>query len=347
MAQCRPMRTTVLHLAALVACFAVPASALADRFEAIEANISVPSLTVPPGQAILMDFTLRNTSDEPVTLTLSDTAGLSQSPEGGLPLCHVFSGAAYTGLVIRGAFDRTWTDVFDYQLPAAAPELVIAPQSIVGITVDITKYYPPLRTAGEYRIVWQPYGGLITSNQVLLRVETYKEAMIATDEGTMRLRFCYDLAPQHVDNFIELARSGFYNQKTIHRISPGFFLQGGCPNGDGTGIRHDGRKLKAEFSNEPVDRGTVCMARLESDPDSASCQFLIAYSRIPAWDGRYTVFADLVGEESFKTLDKLMNLPVEDVRTGKPQRSVYIRDVRIVDAPRERDAVSSPVIEGE
>ena len=90
-------------------------------------------------------------------------------------------------------------------------------------------------------------------------------------------------------------------------------------------------KLQAEFSDQPVRRGTVCMARLEDAPDSASCQFLICNTRVPQWDGKYTVFGELVGDESLATLDKLMACPTTPA--GAPKKKLHLRAIRIVDAP--------------
>jgi cyclophilin family peptidyl-prolyl cis-trans isomerase len=75
------------------------------------------------------------------------------------------------------------------------------------------------------------------------------------------------------------------------------------------------------------------MALLEDDPDSGSCQFFLCNTRQKDWDGRYTVFGQLEGEESFATLDRLMSTPVDD--KGRPVRTLYMRTVRVVDAPSE------------
>jgi peptidylprolyl isomerase len=251
-----------------------------------------------------------------------------------LPLSHVFSGVAFSGPIIRNDGGRVWTDVFGYHQPASTPELILGPQAIVGTRVRIDQYYPALRSPGDYRLVWQPYGGHVESNELLLHIAALKRAVVTTDAGDLTIDFDYGRAPNHVANFIELARQGFYNQKTFHRIEPGYYAQGGCPNGDGTGIRLDGKKLKAEFNDHPFGRGTVCMARLESDPDSASCQFIICNTRLPEWDGRYTAFGEVVGDDSFQALDKMMASPV-DPANGKPQRPIVIRMVRIVDAPEQ------------
>jgi len=298
----------------------------------VEARISAQVLTVYPGKPVRIQFSLYNRSEKPVKLLVPGAEAVMGNCSAELPESHIFSGEGFGGLTIRGDYEREWKDAFGLIPPAEAPELHLGPHSFVGREIDLAAYFPALHMPGVYRIVWQPYGGLITSNQLTIEVAPLKQAVIITDDGEMTVQFNYDAAPAHVANFIELARNGFYDQKTFHRIEPGYFLQGGCPNGDGSGIRPDGRKLKAEYNSLPVDRGTLCMARLESDPDSASCQFLISNTRQPSWDGRYTVFASLVGEQSMATLDKLMQHEL-DPTTGRPKRAIYIRSVRISDAP--------------
>ena len=82
-----------------------------------------------------------------------------------------------------------------------------------------------------------------------------------------------------------------------------------------------------------MEKGAVAMALLEDDPESASCQFFICNTRQKEWDGRYTIFGELVGEESFATLDRLMATEVDE--QGRPLRPLYMRTVRIVDAPAD------------
>ena len=318
-------------LSAVISTHVAASAAFAIDLEGVEARIFTASTAIQPGEPIFVEFTLRNTTDSPVVLSVPGTSPQPVSSVTGLPLAHVFSGDAFTGLIIKGDFGRTWVDAIGYHPPGEVPEVVLAPHGVVGTRVDITEFYDIFQTPGLYRLVWEPYGGALQSNQLTLDVAPRKQAVIITDEGTMTVEFDYERAPNHVANFIELAQQGFYNQKLIHRIEPGYFLQTGSPSGDRTGIRPDGKRIRAEFSDHPFDRGTVGMARLESDPDSASSQFIIVNTRIPQWDGRYTAFGELVGEESFKTLDKLMQTPVDE--TGRPEHSVYLRAVRIVNAP--------------
>ncbi|MEP0843044.1 MAG: peptidylprolyl isomerase, partial [Phycisphaerae bacterium] len=85
-----------------------------------------------------------------------------------------------------------------------------------------------------------------------------KQATLQTDYGDMTLRFFPDVAPRHVENFLDLAQGGFYDGLTFHRIIQGFMIQGGCPYGTGTG--NGPRRLPAEFNDRPHQVGTLSMA---------------------------------------------------------------------------------------
>jgi len=323
-------RPAVISVLLLVPAVSGQPAAAADP-TALVATLSTSTRQVVPGRPIWIDFTITNTSDEPVELAVPGTRTLPSAGVVGLPLAHVFSGEGFGALTIHGEQGQTWDLMYGYQPPAMAETVVLGPHASVGIGVDVTRYYPALRSPGRFRLRWHPYGGTLGSNELLLEVEAPKQAHLQTDQGVMTVRFFYDEAPRNVTNFLELARSGFYDNLTFHRIIPGYCIQGGCPSGDGTGIRPDGLRVPAELSDRPVARGAVCMARLENDVDSASCQFLICNTRVPEWDGRYTIIGELVGDESFATLDKLMATPI--TAAGLPGERLYTRAVRITDAP--------------
>jgi cyclophilin family peptidyl-prolyl cis-trans isomerase len=118
-----------------------------------------------------------------------------------------------------------------------------------------------------------------------------KKAVITlANGGRIEMDLYPDVAPLTVANFAKLAGSGFYNNLTFHRVEPGFVVQGGDPNGNGTG--GPGWTVKAEFSNKPHIRGTLAMARAQ-DPDSAGSQFYICLAPAPFLDGKYTVFGQV------------------------------------------------------
>ncbi len=157
----------------------------------------------------------------------------------------------------------------------------------------------------------------------------------------MTIEFYYEAAPNHVANFIELAQNHFYDGLTFWRVVRGALIQGGDPRGDGTGVRPDGKTLKAEFSDIPHDLGTVTMAHKRGDPDSASCQFFICLTRLREFDRKWTVFGKVVGPESHKTLQALGS--VETDARDQPIKKLYIRSITIEDVPRQAGYISAPV----
>jgi peptidyl-prolyl cis-trans isomerase B (cyclophilin B) len=124
------------------------------------------------------------------------------------------------------------------------------------------------------------------------------EAVIKTDKGEIVLRFFPDVAPVTVAGFLNLARSGFYDGTTFHRVEPGFVIQGGDPkskdaNAADVGTGGPGYYLPAEFNSRPHETGTLSMARSQS-PNSGGSQFFICLAPQPGLDGEYTVFGETV-----------------------------------------------------
>ena len=299
----------------------------------IRATLRPISYRIPQGLPVWIRYTIENTTKEPITLTVPGSTQTIPSPRAGLPIEHVFSGGSGPSLSVTTPAGRKWEEPTGYKFPDRAPVLMLAPHGSVGTTMDLRDYYPSLRGAGQFRISWYPYGGSIGTETVVITIAPLKRAQIVTNEGQMTLRFFYSEAPLHVDNFIDLVESGFYNGKTYHRIEPGYLVQGGCPRGDGTGIRPDGKRIPAEFNGHILRKGSVAMALLDDDADSASSQFFICNTRQKDWDGRYTVFAELVGQESFDTLDRLMAVKIDD--KGRPLSVVTMHTVRLINAPMD------------
>jgi cyclophilin family peptidyl-prolyl cis-trans isomerase len=116
-------------------------------------------------------------------------------------------------------------------------------------------------------------------------------ARITLENGNqVDIAFYPEDAPKTVENFVTLAKKGFYNGLNFHRVVPDFVVQGGCPKGDGTG--GPGHTVKAEFNAKKHVRGTVAMARSQH-PDSAGSQFYICYGPTPHLDRNYTVFGQV------------------------------------------------------
>lgn len=121
-----------------------------------------------------------------------------------------------------------------------------------------------------------------------------------------------DTAPITVENFIKLVRDGFYDGLTFHRVIPGFMIQGGCPNGTGTG--GPGWHIKGEFASNGVEnplkhtRGVISMARA-MDPDSAGSQFFIMHQDAPHLDGQYAAFGKVV--EGMDVVDEIASVQTD------------------------------------
>jgi peptidylprolyl isomerase/peptidyl-prolyl cis-trans isomerase B (cyclophilin B) len=131
--------------------------------------------------------------------------------------------------------------------------------------------------------------------------------------GEIRLEFFPEDAPKTVENFVTLAKKGFYNGLNFHRVVPDFVVQGGCPKGNGTG--GPGYQIKAEFNKQKHVRGTLAMARSQ-DPDSAGSQFYICYGNTPHLDGQYTVFGKVVSGmelvDRIKQGDKMTSVTIAE-----------------------------------
>jgi peptidyl-prolyl cis-trans isomerase B (cyclophilin B) len=153
-------------------------------------------------------------------------------------------------------------------------------------------------------------------------VDKGPKVIIKTKLGEIEIKLFPDKAPKHVENFLKLAKSGFYNGTIFHRVIPGFMIQGGDPNTKDLnkkelyGMGGPGHSVKAEFNDMPHKRGIVSMAR-SNDPDSAGSQFFIVVEDSPFLDGKYTAFAQVV--KGLGVADKIVNQP-RDARDNPLER---------------------------
>ncbi len=137
-----------------------------------------------------------------------------------------------------------------------------------------------------------------------------------------------EIAPETVKNFVELAKKGFYDGLTFHRVIPGFMIQGGCPQGTGTG--GPGHTIKGEFAkngfenNLKHDRGVLSMARSMS-PDSAGSQFFIMAANSSHLDGQYASFGKIT--EGLDVMDKIVS--VKRDMSDKPKEPQKMKSVTI------------------
>jgi peptidyl-prolyl cis-trans isomerase B (cyclophilin B) len=155
-------------------------------------------------------------------------------------------------------------------------------------------------------------------------------AVIETKFGNLELKFFPDVAPNHVKNFIDLAKKGFYDGTVFHRVIPGFMIQGGDPNTKNPdrskhGMGGPGYMVKAEFSDKPHKRGTLSMARA-ADPNSAGSQFFICVAPASFLDKQYTVFGEVVS--GMEAADKIVSAPRD--KRDNPNERMEMK-VRIVE----------------
>ena len=152
---------------------------------------------------------------------------------------------------------------------------------------------------------------------------------LETTAGTITLEFFPDKAPNHVRNFIELARSGFYDGTNFHRVIPGFMIQGGDPNTrsddrSSWGRGGSAKTLDAEFNDIHHARGILSMART-SDPNSATSQFFICVDDVGRLDGQYTVFGKV--RSGMEVVDKIVS--GQTYPGDQPVEPVIIKKARV------------------
>ena len=163
---------------------------------------------------------------------------------------------------------------------------------------------------------------------------THHAEIQVKDYGTITVELDADTAPITVTNFVNLAKDGFYDNLTFHRIMDGFMIQGGDPNGDGTGGAD--QTIKGEFSSNGVEneishtRGTISMARAQ-DPDSASSQFFIVQEDSDYLDGNYAAFGHVTS--GMEIVDQICkDVPEEDDNgTVKAENQPVIEKITITD----------------
>ena len=163
-------------------------------------------------------------------------------------------------------------------------------------------------------------------------------AVIKTSEGEMVAEFWPDVAPNTVENFKKLARSGFYDGTAFHRIVKGFMIQGGDPltkdpakeSRYGTG--DPGYKIKAEFNDRSHERGVLSMAR-SSDPNSAGSQFFICLANVSRLDHQYTTFGKIIkGDDVLGKIGDTEVTMSDNGERSKPTKRVTVESIKIVAA---------------
>ena len=149
------------------------------------------------------------------------------------------------------------------------------------------------------------------------------------DGGIMKAELYPEIAPNTVNSFISLINQGYYDGLIFHRVIPGFMIQGGCPQGIGTG--GPGYNIKGEFSHNGFqndlkhDRGVLSMARA-MHPNSAGSQFFIMVEKAPHLDGEYASFGKVI--EGMEVADKIVSAP-RDMRMDRPHEDQRMKKVTV------------------
>ncbi len=220
-------------------------------------------------------------------------------------------------------------------------EVRIAPNGVLGAELALAQVWSGARYPGVYRLVWRPFGEGGPQAETRFRVDAPRDAVFVTDYGKVTFALQYEAAPRNVENFLELVREGFYNGLSLHRVIPNFVISGGCPLSNGQGTRPDGRTVVGEFTDTPVEAGTLCMSHRQDDPDSASCQFFIALARLPELDGQYTVIGRVRDAGGLQTLEQIARVQTD--RANRPVRSVLIRSINLIQTAESRTPRSAEI----
>lgn len=152
------------------------------------------------------------------------------------------------------------------------------------------------------------------------------QIQLETNQGNILLDLYPDVAPGHCKNLIGLTRIGHFDGLTFHRVIEGFMIQGGCPQGTGTG--GPGYTIGAEFNDIPHIDGTLSMART-NDPDTAGSQFFICLGKQSFLDGKYTAFGQTADQASLETVHKIGVVPTN--QNDLPQTPVVISKATVIE----------------
>jgi len=221
--------------------------------------------------------------------------------------------------VLQSLTETATTDATDYYgNPAGIP---VEPPVIASIRVD---------TKG---ITYNPPNKIIFVDDAPASDQPLPEVTLEMTDGSKIVLELYpQIAPNTVNNFISLIKSGFYDGLTFHRIIPGFMIQAGCPLGDGTG--GPGYAIKGEFLDNGYfanmlkhTPGVLSMARANTGYDTAGSQFFIMDENYPSLDGQYAAFGKVI--EGMDTVKAIVAIPLSDPAAGAPIEAPVIKKMTV------------------
>ena len=176
-------------------------------------------------------------------------------------------------------------------------------------------------------------GNTVTDTAASAGGETGEPIMVQIEMengGVIKLELYPDVAPITVENFVSLAKDGFYDGLIFHRVIKGFMIQGGDPEGNGTG--GSGKNIKGEFALNGVEnnlshvRGVISMARAKN-VNSASSQFFICHADSTFLDGQYAAFGKVI--EGIEVVDEIAEVPTD--KYDKPTEDQVIKSITVID----------------
>ena len=302
----------------------------------------LPGLSVRAGDPTAGDPSAGWPADAGYELPDEDSAdGLAVDAGGVLAMSRDEDGASSSQFLITlsppeasvaeglTAFGRVTSDLqplhaFGSRDPAAIPPPPAGPKIVeIRITED------SVSAASADSTPTEPEGPRSWDEPPAFALEDgvdYRATIEMADGGLIEIDLYEELAPQHVNSFVFLARQGFYDSVTFHRIIHGFMAQGGDPTGTGAG--GPGYMIDAEFNDTEHVRGILSMAR-SADPNSAGSQFFIVYAAAPHLDGQYTAFGEVISG-----MDVVDGFPARDPSDPSEPRGPEIATITISEIVR-------------
>lgn len=150
---------------------------------------------------------------------------------------------------------------------------------------------------------------------------------LETNHGEILLDLLPEVAPGHCSNMIGLTKTGYYDGLIFHRVIDGFMIQGGCPDGKGTG--NPGYKIPAEFNDTHHAPGVLSMAR-SNDPNSAGSQFFVCVADAGFLDNQYTAFGKTANDESLAVIQAIGKMSTDG--SDRPHEEVKIEKATVIEA---------------
>jgi peptidyl-prolyl cis-trans isomerase B (cyclophilin B) len=277
----------------------------------------------PPVLATLVSTRTAVAPFEPLALKLTLA---NESPSASITIAR--SELVTPRSFVAASYDRKghWV-VIDGEAPQGSVELKPGESWTMPVAAMLPEALT--KTPSPITLQWVGNGALAgirsTEATVTVRDDKNPVATLETSEGTIVIELLPEKAPNHVANFITLAKSGFYDRRLFHRVIPGFMVQTGCPLG--TGLGDPGYKIAAEFNDTSFVKCVVGMARTGDNVNSAGSQFFVCVADGKSLDNQYTAFGRVL--EGQDVADKISNVPRDVKNNDRPFKDVILKKVTV------------------